>query len=56
MSKSKLAVALLMLTALVPRRSRAGVRWMHVSNGQGLGAQNPSYEGIGFPIALSLAM
>ncbi len=33
-----------------------GVRWMHVSNGQGLGPQNPSYEAIGFPIALSLAM
>jgi hypothetical protein len=25
----------------------AGVRWMHVSNGQGLGPQNPSYEGAG---------
>ena len=26
------------------------VKWMHVSNGQGLGPQNPSYEawGIGF--------
>src|SRR5690606_20627380 len=29
-----------------------GVRWMHVSNGQGLGAQNPSYEGVGFPVSL----
>ena len=28
----------------------AGVRWMHVSNGQGLGPQNPSYEGVGFPV------
>jgi hypothetical protein len=26
----------------------AGVRWMHVSNGQGLGPFNPSYEGLGF--------
>ena len=25
----------------------AGFRWMHVSNGQGLGPQNPSYEGRG---------
>lgn len=25
----------------------AGFRWMHVSNGQGLGPQNPSYEGAG---------
>lgn len=25
----------------------AGARWMHVSNGQGLGPQNPSYEGLG---------
>jgi hypothetical protein len=29
-----------------------GLRWMHVSNGQGLGAQNPSYEGLGFPVGL----
>jgi opacity protein-like surface antigen len=33
-----------------------GMRWMHVSNGQGLGPQNPSYEAIGFPIALSLEL
>jgi hypothetical protein len=24
-----------------------GLRWMHVSNGQGLGPDNPSYEGLG---------
>jgi hypothetical protein len=30
----------------------AGIRWMHVSNGQGLGPQNPSYEGVGFPVDL----
>lgn len=24
-----------------------GYRWMHVSNGQGLGAHNPAYEGKG---------
>jgi hypothetical protein len=29
-----------------------GLRWMHVSNGQGLGPQNPSYEGVGFPISI----
>jgi hypothetical protein len=29
-----------------------GYRWMHVSNGQGLGAFNPSYEGQGAGIAL----
>jgi hypothetical protein len=34
----------------------AGVRWMHVSNGQGLGPQNPSYEGIGFPIGATLTL
>ena len=34
----------------------AGVRWMHVSNGQGLGPQNPSYEGVGFPISVTLAL
>ncbi len=28
-------------------------KWMHVSNGQGLGPQNPSYEGKGFGLALS---
>ena len=32
----------------------AGVRWMHVSNGQGLGHHNPSYEGVGFPIGAML--
>jgi lipid A 3-O-deacylase len=26
---------------------RVGVRWVHVSNGQGLGAHNPSYDGKG---------
>lgn len=30
----------------------AGARWMHVSNGQGLGGQNPSYEGVGFPVGI----
>lgn len=30
-----------------------GVRWMHVSNGQGLGPQNPSYEGLGFPLGVA---
>lgn len=34
----------------------AGVRWMHVSNGQGLGPQNPSYEGVGFPIRVTLGL
>lgn len=37
-------------------RLSVGARWMHVSNGQGLGAQNPSYEAIGFPIALTLTL
>jgi hypothetical protein len=37
-------------------RMMVGVRWRHVSNGQGLGPQNPSYEGIGFPIGLLLAL
>ncbi len=32
-----------------------GVRWMHVSNGRGLGPQNPAYEGVGFPISLDWA-
>ena len=26
-----------------------GLRWMHISNGQGLGAHNPSYEGARLP-------
>jgi lipid A 3-O-deacylase len=30
----------------------AGVRWMHVSNGQGLGPQNPSYEAVGVPVSV----
>jgi hypothetical protein len=30
-----------------------GARWMHVSNGQGLGPQNPSYEGVGFPLGVT---
>jgi len=34
---------------------RGGRRRLHVSNGQGLGPQSPSYEAMGFPIALSLA-
>ena len=29
-----------------------GLRWMHVSNAQGLGPQNPSYEGVGLPISV----
>jgi hypothetical protein len=32
----------------------AGGRWMHVSNGQGLGPQNPSYEGAGFHLGVTL--
>lgn len=32
----------------------AGSRWMHVSNGQGLGPQNPSYEGAGFFLGVTL--
>jgi hypothetical protein len=32
----------------------AGVRRMHVSNGQGLVPRNPSYEGIGFPLGLAV--
>jgi hypothetical protein len=31
----------------------ASVRWMHVSNGQGLGPQNPSYEAVGASLALT---
>ena len=30
----------------------AGARWMHVSNGQGLGRHNPAYESVGFPLGL----
>jgi hypothetical protein len=33
----------------------AGVRWMHVSNGQGIGPWNPSYEGFGIPVGVSFA-
>jgi hypothetical protein len=33
----------------------AGIRWMHVSNGQGLGPWNPSYEAFGIPIGVSFA-
>jgi len=34
--------------AVSPRcRLELGARWMHVSNGQGLGGFNPSYEGAG---------
>lgn len=36
-------------------RLGVGVRWMHVSNGQGLGPHNPSYEGVGFPVSLDWA-
>jgi len=33
-----------------------GARWMHVSNGQGLGDHNPSYEGVGFPVGVELVL
>jgi hypothetical protein len=33
---------------------KIGYRWMHVSNGQGVGNQNPFYEGYGFNISLLL--
>jgi hypothetical protein len=34
----------------------AGVRWMHLSNGQGLGPQNPSYEGVGFHLGVTFRL
>jgi len=41
----------------VPRlRIDLGGQWMHVSNGQGLGAFNPSYEGVGVTIGLQIAL
>lgn len=33
---------------------RAGVRQMHLSNGQGLGAHNPAFDGLGGDVGLSL--
>lgn len=33
-------------------RVTVGYRWMHVSNGQGLGPHNPSYEGFGIPVGV----
>ena len=44
--------------ALLFRLSRrftlsAGSRWMHASNGQGIGTQNPSYEGVGVFLGLT---
>lgn len=34
------------------RNLSAGVRWTHISNGQGLGAHNPSFDGRGFYVQL----
>ncbi len=31
-----------------------GFKWMHVSNGQGIGPQNPSYDGQGLNIQYSI--
>lgn len=42
--------------AVSPRwRIELGGRWMHVSNGQGLGPFNPSYEGAGVTFGSQLA-
>lgn len=35
-------------------RVELGVRWMHVSNGQGIGAFNPAYEGLGGTLAAQI--
>lgn len=32
---------------------QAGYKWMHVSNGKGLGAFNPTYEGTGISVTLT---
>lgn len=38
------------------RRLAAGVRWTHISNGQGLGAHNPSFDGRGIYLQYERAL
>jgi hypothetical protein len=43
--------------SVTPRwRIELGGRWMHVSNGQGIGAFNPSYEGVGVTLGSQLTL
>lgn len=37
-------------------RLEAGVHWMHVSNGQGIGPFNPSYEGVGGEVGVQMVL
>jgi hypothetical protein len=43
--------------SVTPRlRIELGGQWMHVSNGQGLGAFNPSYEGVGITLGSQITL